>query len=325
MNGFGRHRRTWRGTAGVVAALCLAILTAACGGSSSPATGRSSGKSASNGKSPSGSKSASTGSGRSATASVKLAAFKSTAASGYRVAMTMSETVSGSNSGETVVDMTANGSFSAASHTGDMTMNMQVSTGGGSQDLAVQSVLDGDTMYLKLPAKYASQLPGDKPWVSLNFSELGKTVGTSGLGSLFNSGSNFNDPGQYLDFLRATSDGSVKDLGKDTVDGRQVTHYQADLDLAKLPDAVPAADRAAVTQLVSTLQKKGVNTQMPIDAWIDSSNLIRRLEMSYDATVQGQSVSVDITAKYGGYGSQPTPKIPSPDQTTDATSVLQRG
>ena len=98
-------------------------------------------------------------------------------------------------------------------------------------------VLDGNTVYVKMPAELAG--PGSRREAMAVDEPRADEEGfwIPGDGSLFNSSSNFSDPGQYLDFLRATADGSVQDLGQETVDGVQTTHYQADVDLAKLPDA----------------------------------------------------------------------------------------
>ena len=266
--------------------------------------------------------SASTGSGQTPAASLKRAAYVSTSAPGYRAAMTMTETISGASSGSKTIALTANGSFSPASRVGDMTMAMQIPTAAGTQNFNMQLVLEGDTIYVKMPAALASKLPGDKPWFSMNLAQMGKASGIPGYGSLLSSSSNFSNPSQYLDLLRATADGSVKDLGQETIDGVQTTHYQAQVDIAKLPNVVPAADRQAAQQLVSTLQSKGVNTQMPVDTWIDGSHRIRRIHITYSLSLQGESVAVDITENLSDYGSQPAPTAPSADETTNLLSLI---
>ena len=103
---------------------------------------------------------------------------------------------------------------------------MQLPTGTGTQNVDLQMVLDGDTMYLKMPAELASQVPAGKPWVSMDLKQMARLL-PSGLQFALEHGLQFTDPGQYLDFLRATTDDGVKDLGQETVDGAQTTHYQA--------------------------------------------------------------------------------------------------
>ena len=292
-----------------LAAVLAAVLTSASGGGSSG-----------------GGKASARASSRSAAASLKLSAYKSSDAPGFKVATTMTETISPPNSNAVTVDITLKGSMNPSARTGGMTMNMQVPTGGGStENLDMQEVLDGNTVYVKMPAALMGRVPGGKPWVSIDLAQMGKTVGLPGLGSAFNGTSNLTSAGEYLDFLRATSDGSVKDLGQQTLDGRQVTLYSADADLAKVPSAVPAADKAGVTQMIAAFKSKGLSTQMPIEAWIDSANLIRRIQLTYNTSLQGASVAMDITEDFSDYGPQPTPTAPSPDQTMSIAALQHHG
>lgn len=308
MNGF-RHNVRGRIAAGALAAVGAAVLTAGCGSSSS---GNGSTSSSSSG----GAKVSA------AAATLKRAAYVSTAASGYKVAMAMNISVTGQSSGPQTVTMTANGSISPASRTGDLTMQMELPVNGSTQTVDMNMVMDGDTMYMKMPF-LSNQLPGVQPWLSMNLKQLGKVAGIPGYGSMFSSSSNFSDPGQYLDFLRAAADGSVKDLGQEPMGGGvQATHYRATVDLSKLANAVPAAERPAIGKLVSTLEGKGMNTQMPIDAWIDASHHIRRVQLSYTISVSGQTATAQITENVSDYGPQPAPTIPSKSQTTNLLSLI---
>jgi hypothetical protein len=260
----------------------------------------------------------SSGSGQTPTVSLSRAADVSSSAAGYKVAMTLNETVQGSGA----IAMTANGSFSPAAHLGALTMHMTLPTS-AIRTLALQMVLDKTAIYMKLPAQIAGQIPGGKPWLYVDIDQIGKAAGIPGLGSLVSSSSSLSDPGQYLSFLRATAAGSVKDLGQATVNGVSTTHYRAQIDLAKLRSVVPAAQRQSVQQLVADLQQKGLATKMPVDAWIDSSHLIRRLELNFTEPVPstGQSVAIAVTENFLQYGPQPVPAIPSPSQSANLLSL----
>ena len=299
MNG-ARHNVGRRTAAAVLAAIGAAAITAGCGSSSSGGTKLS------------------------AAATLKRAAYVSTAASGFKTSMSMRMSVNGTGSVQNVA-LTANGSVSPGTRTGEMTMSMKLPASAGGQNLDLQIVMDRNTLYMKLPASLTSKIPGGKPWLSMNLKQIGQASGIPGYGSLFSNSSSFSNPSQYLNFLRATADGSVKNLGQETVNGVQTTHYEADVDLAKLASSVPAAQKQAVQQLMSTLQDKGVNTQMPIDAWIDGSHHIRRLHIKYNVSLNGQSVTTDLTENLSDYGPQPAPPVPSADQTTNLTSMLQNG
>ena len=257
---------------------------------------------------------------KSASASTKHVSFVraadvSSAAAGFKLNMAMHITTAGHS-----VEVNANGSFTPKARQGSMTMDL---SGLNGQNVQMQMVLSGGTMYMKLPASLAAKVPGGKPWISIDFSQMGKAMNIPGYGSMLNGSSGVFNPGQYLDYLKAASDGSVKDLGQETVDGVQTTHYQAQIDFAKLPDAVPAAQRPAIRQLVKLLQAHAKLGTMPVDAWIDNSNLVRKVALTLNATVNGQQLNEAITLNITDYGTQPAPTVPSPDQTTNLSSMMQ--
>jgi hypothetical protein len=258
------------------------------------------------------------------TISLTRAAYVSGGSPGSKIRMSMQEFVPGVGQ----VTVNANGTFSAATHQGEMSMQMGLPAAAAAQagtgSLPMQVVLVPGTIYMKLPAQLASKIPGGKPWWKINLSQAAKLAGIPGLSSLLSGTSNLSDPGQYLDFLRATANGSVKNLGSATVNGIDTTHYRARLDFAKLPSAVPASERAAAEQLVAALQKRGVAPRgLPVDAWIDSKNLIRRVQLAYAQPLPtGQSANVVIKVDYLDYGPQPAPTVPPPSQTLDLFKLL---
>lgn len=287
-----------RALAGVV--LVAGLTAAGCGSSSS---------------------SSSSGSAQVPSVSLTRAADVSSAAAGYKAAVTLHETLP--NAGTIVANGT--GSFSPNAHQGTVAMQMSLPPGAGLSTLQLQMVLDKGNIYMKFPPALASKLPGGKPWLYINLAQAGKAAGIAGLGSLVNSSSSFSDPGQYLNFLRATATGSVKDLGQATVNGVSTTHYRARVDLTKLPQAVPASQRAAMQKLVASLRSKGATTQIPMDVWIDSSHLVRRVQSTFTETVGGQSVTIAMTENFLSYGPQPAPVVPPPSQTANLLSLLHGG
>lgn len=260
----------------------------------------------------------SSGSGQTPTVSLSRAADVSSAAAGYRTSMTLNETVPGAGA----IAMTGNGSFSPAAHSGALTMQLKLPPSAALGNVQLQVVLNKTAIYIKLPPQLAGKIPGGKPWLYVNLAQIGQAAGIPGVGSLLSSGSSLSDPGRYLNFLRATAQGSIKDLGQATVSGVSTTHYQAEIDLSKLPSAVPAADRPAVQQLVAALERKGTVRQFPIQAWIDSSHLIRRIQLAFNEPLStGQSVAVALTENFLNYGPQPVPAVPSPSQSVNVLSL----
>jgi hypothetical protein len=258
------------------------------------------------------------------TVSLTRAAYVSGGSPGSKIVMSMRESVPGFGQ----VTMNANGTFSTAARQGAMTMQMSLPAasaaqiGGGS--LQMQVVLAGKTIYMKLPPQLAAKIPGGKPWWKIDLSQAGKLAGIPGLSSLLSGTSNLSDPGQYLNFLRATASGSVTNLGSATVNGVQTTHYRAKIDFAKLPNAVPANERAAAQQLVAVLQQHGAAPHgLPVDVWVDSKNLIRRVQLTYAQPLpNGQSANIAIKVDYLDYGPQPAPTIPPASRTLDLLKLL---
>ncbi|MFZ0383783.1 MAG: hypothetical protein WAL38_38575 [Solirubrobacteraceae bacterium] len=76
---------------------------------------------------------------------------------------------------------------------------------------------------------------------------------------------------------------------------------------------------ASVQQLVNALKSKGLATQMPIDAWIDPSNLVRRIQLAFSDPLPntGQTISVAMTENFLEYGPQPVPAVPSASQSNE--------
>lgn len=298
----GRRHRLVLGAGSLLA--CGALI-AGCGGSSHPSSASTGGHHGS-------------GSKGSQEISFVRAADVSSAASGFKMAMTIATTVAGKH-----VTVDANGSFSPKSHEASMTMDVGIPGLGSGAAMQLQMVLTKDTMYMKLPASLAGQLPGGKQWFSLNLTQMSKLLKVPGYGSMFSESSSMSNPGQYLDYLKAVSGGTIKNLGQATVDGVQTTHYQADVNIAKLPDSVPAADRATVSKLMAELQSKSVKLgTFPMNVWIDGSDLVRKIQMSMNPTISGQSTSETITLNITDYGQQPAPVIPPASETTNLTSLL---
>jgi hypothetical protein len=254
------------------------------------------------------------------TATLTRAAFVSSAAPGYRAVISLKENVPGVGA----ITASGTGSFRITpTHEGSMVMQLKIpaAASSGLGTLQMQAVFVPGTVYMKLPPQLASRIPGGKPWLSINLNQLGKAAGIPGLGSLANSSSSLNNPAQYVSYLRATTNGTVRDLGQATINGVGTTHYHAVIDLNKLPNVVPASSRAGVQQLVAALKKRGTNTQLPIDAWIDSSHLIRRVVITYSEPINGQRASVTTQVDFVQYGPQPAPTVPPAGQTQNLLSL----
>jgi hypothetical protein len=251
-------------------------------------------------------------------AAIARAADVSSKVQGYKVGINLRESLRGVGQ----ITVTGRGSFNLPANSGTISMKLGVPTSaGGSKDLRVEGVATPGKIYMKFPPALTSEVPGGKPWWEISLNELGKAGGVPGLGSLSNSANEFNDPAMYLNFLRATS--TVKYLGRANVNGIATTHYHAVVDLSKISRVVPTASRKSVQQLVAALSSKGVRTQLPIDAWVDPSHLVRRISLDYGATVSGQVIHLSMQEDFKQFGPQPAPVVPPASETTDIVALLQ--
>jgi hypothetical protein len=213
---------------------------------------------------------------------------------------------------------TGSGHFDTQSRQGTMSFAMHTSQG----TLDLQEVLDGTKIYVKLPSSVTGSLPlGGKPWISI---DLTKLAGIPGAGSLLSSPAS-SDPSQMLEYLRAVSD-SVVSEGSQKVDGVQAKHYRAQINFDKVPDALPSSVRADAQKAITALESQTHIHIVPVDVWVDSHHLVRRMEMSFNATdPSAQALSESFTIDFLNYGPQAKPAIPPSSQVTDISSILGSG
>jgi hypothetical protein len=271
-----------------LSAVAAALLVAGCGGSSS--------------------------SGKVAGATTVRAAYVSSSGPGYRLALR----VTGSAAGHTI-NVTGTGTFDQADHAGRLTINMNPPTLGG-ETQQIDAVILGKDYYLKLPASLAGMIPGGKPWLELNLSELGKSVGIQGLSSLAdNSGGN---PARFLRVLRSAATGGVQHLGEETIDGLSTTGVRATIDLSKVADTLPAAQQRDASSGISSIEKLTGLRYLPTEAWVDSSNHVRRIVLFETGRVEGQPFSEKVQLDFVKYGAEPVPAAPPGDEVTNIASLI---
>jgi hypothetical protein len=259
---------------------------------------------------------------------VERAAFVSTSSSGYRMRFGLTLSSSSLPQPITAVGL---GGFNTKGHTGSLALDMnlgnspQITAVLGSSTLHLDELIDGTTIYVKLPTALTSKLPtlASKPWIKIDIAKAGATAGIPGLGSLINNPTS-SDPSQLLQYLRAA--GTVTQVGTETINGVSTTHYRASIDLDKVSAALPAASRAGAQQAIAGLEKLSNLHQIPVGVWVDGQNLVRRIRLSFHESLPtGQSVSTEITVDITGYGPQPAPVIPPASQVTDASGLAGSG
>jgi hypothetical protein len=256
---------------------------------------------------------------------VAEAATVSSEAPGYRMHFSFQLT---SSTSPTAVTAIGNGSFDPHAGAGSMTLamnfgnNPQVLQTLGSNTFSMHEILSGTTVYMKLPAALSSSLPtSGKQWIEIDFAKLSGLPGLSALASNPVS----QDPSQMLQYLRAVSDSVVAE-GNQRVDGLETTHYHAELNLARVPGALPAAEQAAARQALSALAQVMPAGDVPVDVWIDAHHLVRRIQMTIDANLgAGQTLEEAMTMDLSHYGPQPLPALPPAGEVANLSGSISSG
>ncbi|MFD0685663.1 hypothetical protein [Actinomadura fibrosa] len=181
------------------------------------------------------------------------------------------------------------------------------STGG------MEQVLVGRTMYMKMPM--LSQLGGGasaKPWMKISLDELGRKSGLN-IDQLLQQSRQL-DPVQNTRMLTASKD--AREVGKETVNGVETTHYTGTFRpedaIAKLP-----ADRQELYR--KSLGQSGIDS-MAFDLWVDGQQLPRKVVMKTGQTAEGATT---MTMNYRDFGKPVQVTAPPADQVTDFGALLK--
>jgi hypothetical protein len=253
---------------------------------------------------------------------IAQAATLSSSAPGFRMHMSMDITSSAlgaplTATGTGVIDLRDHSStMSLAMNLGD---DSQVTQQLGSSTLRVDTILNGATAYVKMPAALISALgTSGRPWIKVDLAQLSSIPGLSSLAD----GPNTSDPSQTLQMLQSVS-GSVVNLGQGRVDGAETTRYQANLSLARLADSLPSTERSLGRQVLSTLQRAAPGGEFPVDVWIDAHHFVRRVVTSLELSLPtGENLQEVVTVDVGDYGPQTPPATPPADKVFDASSLI---
>jgi hypothetical protein len=173
------------------------------------------------------------------------------------------------------------------------------------------------TVYVGSPI-LAGKLPDGASWMKLDIGAAERKLGLDPQ-SLTSGQTN---PAEFLQFLRA-SGGDVKAEGTDAVRGVTTTRYSGSIDLHKAASQLPSGDSKATSEAFEKLiSQLGIST-IPVKAWVDSQNLVRRLVIQMPLDVAGQHIEASITVEFFDFGSTPAVQAPSPEETYEVnTSAL---
>lgn len=208
--------------------------------------------------------------------------------------MTMTATISAAGQS---IDMKGSGDYLNHPAKGAFAFSMS----GMGQNLTYTMVQDGTTMYVSSPL-LDSRLPTGKKWMKIDLAKLGRAKGIDFQSLMSRS------PAQALQQLEAA--GSVKNVGPETIDGVDTTHYQVtNLDITKLPQG------AKVKALANP--KYG-----PIDVWIGNKDgYIYRESLSMSYPVNGATVGMSVQTDLSKFGEKVNVSVPPASETVDARGL----
>jgi hypothetical protein len=108
--------------------------------------------------------------------------------------------------------------------------------------------------------------------------------------------------------LRA-SDGSQK-LGSEQVRAADTTHYRAQVDLTKLVEQLPPAERPE-----PDVQRSWGERFVPVDLWIDDDSRLRRIEIARRGSGNDETAKQTFTVELFDYGVDVEVQPPPADET----------
>jgi hypothetical protein len=244
------------------------------------------------------------GSGAEATLDpIARAAEVTTQSDGAQLAMTMQMSLAGKQ-----VSLNAHGDLDMAHQEGEIFLEMSglsaLTEGKVPDETTMTELFTANSLYMSSPL-FANALPNDAQWMKINLGNLEQEAGINP--QSLTSGE--TDPAQYLQYLRASS-GTVTKVGTATVRGVPTTQYSATIDPAEAISQLDKGDSSAEEKLRSTFAETGMSS-IPVQAWVDSQNRLRRVQLQMDMSVSGEPLQMTINEEFFGFGPIPAANAPS--------------
>jgi hypothetical protein len=170
----------------------------------------------------------------------------------------------------------------------------------------------GEDAYVRFPAM-ADELPDGTSWVRGDY---------AGVGALGAGVDDFTqvDPRELLGLLRAAS-GDVEVVGTEELRGSETTHYRATVDPAEY--AKTASDHEQLDALVDELVKQSGIGDVPVDVWLDTTGMVRKVTLAFAATPPGGTGTAESSVSFElwDYGEPVTIEAPPASEVVDASTL----
>jgi hypothetical protein len=236
---------------------------------------------------------------------VALAASKTSDAGTYKADISTSLDVAGQS-----MEMTGTGEFDGDAQRGRVSYAASVA----GQDFDMDAVFAFPDMYMRLPVGLLPGLPGGKSWVKLDLEKLGRQAGFD-FGQLMQAGQ--SDPSQGLQFLQGVTD--IQAVGDEDVRGVPTTHYTGVVDLESLAEKDPALKDSVDALIAQTGLRR-----IPVEAWVDDENFVRRMKQSFEGATFGPGMQLDMTmtTELYDFGLDVDVEVPPPDDVVDLSEIV---
>jgi outer membrane lipoprotein-sorting protein len=196
------------------------------------------------------------------------------------------------------------GVFNSKQRTGRLKMKLNAS----GRQIPVDSVVDGDVVYLRSPA-FAQATTQDKQWIKLDLAVLGSRQGSTDLSGLLDASPT---PANALAYLQGSS--TVEKVGSESVDGVNTTHYTVSANLDRAAQHLQGATRDTVQGVIS---QSGVKN-LPLDVWVDENGYIRKVRYDEHA---GRRQAAQVTMELHDFGAPVAISAPPSDSVVDLTKM----
>lgn len=260
------------------------------------------------------------GTGGSANEGRAVQAAYTTTAKAKTAAFRLDETVQAKSSSGSSQTAVITGSGQANFATKAFTASINAPSGGTIKVLLVNGI-----EYLQIPAAERSQVPGHRPWVSINLNTLSQARLGASFSQIASTGN--SNPAQALSQLSAVSRG-VSRIGTATVAGVPAAEYRAQVSLDKAAARAQAMGGAQAAQALRQEIKALGTATLPVDVWVDAHHLVRqiRYHVPLPATgTGGGSGTATVTITYTNFGGPVQLSPPPSGQTANITKqALQR-
>jgi hypothetical protein len=216
------------------------------------------------------------------------------------------------------------GFFNYRTHEGTLSMDMTgvPSTSGTnlpSGSLHMEELFKSSAVYVGSPL-FAGKLPGGAQWMKIDIAKVGQAAGFD-VQQLAGGQSN---PAQFLEYLKA-SGGTVTPVGHELVRGVATTHYKGAIDLNKVADVLPSANRDQLRGALAKLIAQTGSPTIPVDVWVDSHRLVRRIAMAFAIASGAQRAQTRMTIELFKFGATPPVTPPPQAEVYDATQAALSG